>query len=88
MKNLKSIHRPLFHIFATSTVLITGVLHSHATVKLMTGDSANNLHNNSSTLQDLSADGDYVLFTSGPPPVGSTPGIAEGGFYVRRISTH
>jgi WD40-like Beta Propeller Repeat len=81
-------HHPLARFLALSTVLLTSAFQSDAAVKLITGDSANNLHNNSSTLQDLSADGDYVLFTSGPPPVGSTPGITEGGFYVRRISTN
>lgn len=59
-----------------------------AAATLITGDSNNNVHQNDSTLHDLSADGDSVLFASGPPVSGSTPGIAEGGLYVRRISTN
>ncbi len=61
---------------------------SHGAVKLLTGDSNNAVHQNSASLLDLSADGDYVLFSSGPPVTGSTPGITEGGYYVRKLSAN
>lgn len=59
-----------------------------AAVKLLTGDSNNAVHQQDSTLQDISSNGDYILFSSGPPATGSTPGIADSGLYIRRISTN
>jgi hypothetical protein len=56
-------------------------------VRLITGDADDAPHQHSSTLMDLSADGDLVLFLTGPPVTGSTPGIAQGGLYLRRLST-
>ncbi len=59
-----------------------------AKIRLLTGDSSNMLHAHESTVEDLSPDGDLVLFTTGPPISGSTPGIVEGGLYLRRISNN
>ena len=61
---------------------------ANAKVTLLTGDSNNSVHAQSSTLQDLSTDGDLVLFSSGPATTGSTPGITQSGLYVRRVSTN
>ena len=63
-------------------------LTSQGAVNLITGDLNNNVHQQDATLLDLSADGDYVLFSSGPPASGSTPGITQGGFYVRKLSAN
>lgn len=57
-------------------------------IKLLTGDANGNVHQRDATLLDLSADGDLVLFTSGPPVTGSTPGITQGGLYVRKLSAN
>lgn len=65
-----------------------GANHASAAVNLLTGDSNNAIHDQDSTLMDLSTNGDYVLFSSGPPASGSTPGIVDGGLYVRRISNN
>ncbi len=61
---------------------------SRGAVELITGDQNNNVHQQDSILVDLSADGDLVLFSSGPPASGSTPGITQGGLYVRKLSTN
>lgn len=73
---------------ASGTLLAIGTTDAAVTVKLLTGDSNNAVHNQDATLQDLSSNGDYVLFSSGPPASGSTPGITEHGLYVRRISNN
>lgn len=77
---------PLLRISVALT--LCSVLNGHAAVKLLTGDANNQVHASSATLQDISSNGDYVLFTSGPPVSGSTPGISQGGFYVRKVSTN
>ncbi len=59
---------------------------SRGEARLLTGDAAGNLHQQSATVMDLSGDGDLLLFSSGPPVSGSTPGIAVSGLYQRRIS--
>jgi len=78
-------------IFSPSAAILAGaiflIIPATAEVRMLTGDSNNAAHSNDSYLQDLSADGDLVLFNSGPPPSGSTPGIAAGGLYRRKIST-
>lgn len=63
---------------------------AHAEIRLITGDSNNQVHNNDSYIHDISADGDLVLFSSGPPAsgVGTTPGIAIGGLYLRKLSAN
>jgi len=60
-------------------------LRSPAEVRLLTGDAGNALHDRDSWILDLSADGNLVLFSSGPPVVGATPGITRGGLYLRNI---
>lgn len=72
----------------TCGILLAGSMAGHGAVKLITGDSNNNVHQRDATILDLSADGDLVLFASGPPVTGSTPGITQGGFHVRKISTN
>ncbi|MGB6220789.1 hypothetical protein [Haloferula sp.] len=69
--------------------IIAGLLPStsQADVRLLTGDSNNGIHQSSSSITDLSADGDLVVFVTGPPVSGSTPGITRGGAYLRKIST-
>lgn len=57
-------------------------------VRLLTGDANNLLHAHDSIPQDMSADGKLVLFTSGPPASGSTPGIAQGGLYIRNLESN
>jgi len=57
-------------------------------VRLLTGDSNNAVHQGSGDLKDLSADGNLVLFLTGPPVSGSTPGISMGGLYLRNISAN
>jgi len=57
-------------------------------VRVLTGDSANQVHNRDSFLYDVSGDGDYILFGSGPPSSGSTPGITTAGLYLRKISAN
>jgi Tol biopolymer transport system component len=54
-------------------------------VRLLTGDANNQLHNRDSLALDLSQDGRLVLFSSGPPVTGSTPGITQGGLYIRDL---
>ena len=41
-------------------------------VRLITGDANGQLHDQDSFVLDLSGDGNLVLFTSGPPPSGTT----------------
>lgn len=74
--------------FATCGILLAGVMSSHGKIKLLTGSSSNTVHEHDSTLLDLSTNGDVVLFSSGPPAVGGTPGIALAGLYVRKISSN
>lgn len=57
-----------------------------AGVRLLTGDSNNQVHQRGGEIKDLSADGDLVLFITLPPTTGSAPGIANGGLYLRKIS--
>lgn len=58
-----------------------------AEVRLITGDANGALHQQDTFLLDLSGDGNWVLFSSGPPPVGSTPGFPVGGLYLRDLRT-
>lgn len=74
--------------FTACALVCLGANPVSAAVNLITGDSNNAVHNQDSTLLDLSSNGDYVLFSSGPPASGSTPGIVDGGLYVRRISNN
>lgn len=55
-------------------------------VRLITGDANGQLHDQDSFVLDLSGDGNLVLFTSGPPPSGTTPGIPTAGLYVRNLA--
>lgn len=66
-------------------VLMTGV---NAEIRMLTGDANNEAHSKDGALQDISADGDLVLFSSGPPASGSTPGISVTGLYRRKLSTN
>lgn len=81
---------PLPKAIAISALALVfhGANHASAAVKLLTGDSNNAIHDQDATLLDISSNGDRVLFSSGPPSSGSTPGIVESGLYVRRISTN
>ena len=69
-------------------VFFTLIASSFGAVKLLTGDANNNLHGNEGLLLDISADGNLILFASGPPVTGSTPGITEAGLYLRNISAN
>lgn len=66
--------------------LFLAALSFAADAALITGDANNAPHQSDSVILDISADGDCVLFHTGPPASGSTPGITKGGLYVRRIS--
>ncbi len=66
-------------------ITLLGVCDAIGEVRLLTGDANNNLHAQDSLVQDLSSDGKLVLFSSGPPVVGSTPGITQGGLYIRNL---
>jgi len=55
-------------------------------VRLLAGDSNNQIHQRGGELKDLSADGNLVLFTTLPPTTGSAPGITQSGLYLRNIS--
>ncbi len=66
--------------------LAAGAAGVRGEARLLTGDANNRLHDRDSMLLDVSADGARVLFSSGPPVVGSTPGIAAGGLYVRDLA--
>ncbi len=79
---------PLSPLLATCAVFLTGAPSGHGADQLLTGDKNNNLHQHDSNILDLSADGDLVLFASGPPVTGSTPGITKGGFYIRSRSAN
>jgi hypothetical protein len=57
-------------------------------VRLLTGDANNNLHPLDSYPTDLSSDGKLVLFTSGPPVSGSTPGLVQSGLYIRNLEAN
>lgn len=57
-----------------------------ADVRLLTGDSNDQIHESSADVVDVSADGDFVAIITGPPVTGSTPGIDKGGLYVRQLS--
>ncbi len=82
--------RPVFRSLVISAVLAAGISNSHAAVKLLTGDANNHVYNSDAYLQDVSADGDYVLFSTTPPAAIYPPaaGITKGGLYLRRISTN
>ena len=58
---------------------------SRSDVRLLTGDADGQLHSQDSWVLDLSGDGQRVLFRSGPPPSGTTPGIPANGLYVRDL---
>src|SRR5688500_8273359 len=79
-------------IFPRAAAVLAGafflITPATAEVGMLTGDSNNAAHNRDSFLHDLSADGDLVLFTSGAPSSGSTPGITTGGLYLRKISAN
>lgn len=62
-------------------------LELHAAVYLLSGDANNQLHDADGYMLDLSTDGRYVLFQSGPPVSGSTPGMTRGGLYRRDLQT-
>lgn len=79
---------PIVRPIVVSGILMSGFSNCPAAVKLLTGDANNQVHNSSSTVVDLSSDGDLVLFATSPPVVGTTPGITKGGLYVRKISTN
>ena len=66
--------------------LLGWVAFCHADVRLLTGDSNNNLHNADGLITDISSDGSLILFASGPPVSGSTPGITRGGLYLRDLA--
>ncbi len=57
-------------------------------VRLLTGDANNAIHQRGGDMNDLSADGNLVLFTTLPPTTGSAPGITAGGLYLRNISAN
>ncbi|MDB6028301.1 MAG: Protein of unknown function precursor containing a C-terminal secretion signal [Verrucomicrobiales bacterium] len=61
------------------------LLTASAEVRLLCGDANNNIHGKDGALSDISADGKLVLFASGPPTVGTTPGITQGGLYIRDL---
>jgi hypothetical protein len=64
-------------------------LAARAEVRLLTGDSNNEIHRQASTLIDLSPEGDLVLFRTMPAfSPNSTPGITEGGFHLRKLSAN
>lgn len=67
-----------------AALVSTGV--SPAEVRLLTGGSDNVPHGHNSDVVAISADGDKVLFISGKPVSGPSPGIAAGGVYLRVIS--
>lgn len=54
-----------------------------AEVRLLTGNANNQVHGSGSEIRDISADGDLVLFTTGPTSIG----ITKGGVYLRQLST-
>jgi Tol biopolymer transport system component len=57
----------------------------NADSRLVTGDANGNLHDFDTWVLDLSSDGNLVLFSSGPPVAGSTPGITRKGLYLRNL---
>jgi hypothetical protein len=70
-------------------VLIAGLLaagNTQGAVRLLTGDANNNIHSRDAFILDISNDGKRALFVSGPPAVGSTPGITQGGLYIRNVA--
>lgn len=76
-------------ILTTCGIILVGTLTSRGEIKLLTGDSNNHVHPSNCWVQDISADGDLVLFFSDEPPAAAnTPGITLGGLYERRISTN
>ncbi len=82
-------YTPYYQIVIHVLLFFLACLHSAwAEVRLLTGDAENQPHRYPTWLLDISADGDYLLFASGPPPSGTTPGIAVKGYYVRRLSTN
>ncbi|WAC18841.1 hypothetical protein OVA24_16545 [Luteolibacter sp. SL250] len=64
--------------------LLTAV--SHAEVRLLTGGSDNVPHKINSDALEISADGDRVIFSSGVASSGPSPGLTEGGLYLRTLS--
>ncbi|MCU0748397.1 MAG: choice-of-anchor D domain-containing protein [Akkermansiaceae bacterium] len=68
-------------------LLLLSLVPASASISLLTGDAANQVHGANSTLLDLSSDGNIVLFHSGPPAGAGAPGISQTGFYIRKRST-
>ncbi|MCC7375931.1 MAG: PD40 domain-containing protein [Verrucomicrobiales bacterium] len=71
----------------TAILGLLAVFTATAEVRLITGDANGALHNQDTFILDLSGDGNLVLFSSGPPPVGTTPGFPVGGLYLRDLRT-
>jgi Tol biopolymer transport system component len=90
MSNPSTCRRPVFRRIVISAVLAAGVCNSHAAVKLLTGDANNHVYASDAYLQDVSADGDLVLFSTTPPAAFYPPaaGITKAGLYLRRVSTN
>jgi len=78
---------PRTALHAILAALLLAPVSSADSARLLTGDSNDDFHRRSSDLKDISANGNFVLFTSQPPTSGSTPGIEVGGLYLRRLST-
>jgi Tol biopolymer transport system component len=76
----------LFKALAACWLILAGPV--SAEVRLLTGDADNAIHNRDGQLRDVSPDGNLVLFISGPPVTGSTPGITRGGLYLRNLSAN
>jgi hypothetical protein len=67
---------------------LLAAVHADGEVRLLSGDANNHLHEHDGYLLDLSADGNLVLFNSGPPITGSTPGITQDGLYIRNLAAN
>lgn len=78
--------RALFFRGFAWCVAVAFALSLRAEVRLLTGDANNQLHSRDAFLLDLSADGNRVLFVSGPPVVGATPGLTQSGLYIRDLT--
>lgn len=72
---------------AWAALLLLGAPAARADVRLLTGDADGQLHSQDSWVLDLSGDGHRVLFRSGLPPSGTTPGIPANGLYVRDLQS-
>ena len=72
------------------TILFSVLFHTGsavAEVRLLTGDANQQIQPRSANVLDLSGDGDLVLFSATPAvSPATTPGIAVGGLYIRKIS--